>query len=103
MRLSLQGPEDNPKDDPSWNIYPPHFQPAWEEEKRRATMSNGGDSLSNSTVLPAKANEKAQASAANPSQPPNSSKPMRKPGQDIGEDFEMEDLLPLPEDRKSVV
>ncbi|KFY38853.1 hypothetical protein V495_06332 [Pseudogymnoascus sp. VKM F-4514 (FW-929)] len=89
MRLSLQGPEDNPKDDPSWNIYPPHPQPAWEEEKRRATMSNGGDSLSNSTVLPAKANERAR--------PPHSAKPMRKPGQDIGEDFDMEDLLPLPE------
>ncbi|KAL5347568.1 AMP deaminase [Pseudogymnoascus australis] len=97
MRLSLQGPEDNPKDDPSWNIYPPHFQPAWEEEKRRAKMSNGGDSLSNSTVLPTRANEKAQAGAAHPSQPPNPSKHTRKPGQDIGEDFDMEDLLPLPE------
>ncbi|ELR10593.1 AMP deaminase [Pseudogymnoascus destructans] len=97
MRLSLQGLEDNPKDDPSWDIYPPHPQPAWEEEKRRATMANGGDSLSNSTVLPTKTNEKAQAGAASASQPPNPSKPTRKPGQDIGEDFDMEDLLPLPE------
>ncbi|KAJ4290161.1 AMP deaminase [Collariella sp. IMI 366227] len=61
IRLSLQGPGDNPKDDPSWNIYPAPPEPA-----------HGLGS------------------------PHKSHGRRRKPGQDVGEDFDMEDLLPLP-------
>ncbi|KAF2442498.1 AMP deaminase [Karstenula rhodostoma CBS 690.94] len=77
MRLSLQGNFDNPKDDPSWNIYPPHPQPVWKEKERQ----NASSSLQNSAVLDP--NEASQ-------------KPPRKMGQNIGEDFNMDDLLPLP-------
>ncbi|KAJ4288022.1 AMP deaminase [Kalmusia sp. IMI 367209] len=78
IRLSLQGTFDNPKDDPSWRIYPPHPEPVWKESKER---HNASSSMQNSAIL-------------DPSDPP--SKPPRKMGKDIGEDFEMEDLLPLP-------
>lgn len=77
IRLSLQGAFDNPKDDPGWQIYPAPPDPAWDHYK-----SNGvPNSMSNSQTLD---EEKV---------PPRRS---RKPGQDIGEDFEMNDLLPLP-------
>ncbi|KAI9719207.1 MAG: AMP deaminase [Chrysothrix sp. TS-e1954] len=65
IRLSLQGSNDNPKDDSAWEIYPPPPQPVWEQ--------NGFDEA----------------------QTPRSPKRSRKPGHDIGEDFDMSDLLPL--------
>lgn len=78
IRLSLQGSFDNPKDDPSWRIYPPHPEPVWKESKER---HNATASMQSSGILDA-------------SEP--SSKPPRKMGKDIGEDFNMDDLLPLP-------
>ncbi|GKT63703.1 AMP deaminase [Colletotrichum tofieldiae] len=100
--LSLQGPDDNPKDDPSWSIYPPPPQPAWVAEHARAVASaehgiSTSNSLASSMVLPP-----AAAAADDPAGrqiPDAESKPTlkkRKPGQDIGEDFNMNDLLPLP-------
>ncbi|KAF2198435.1 AMP deaminase [Delitschia confertaspora ATCC 74209] len=77
IRLSLQGEYDNPKDDPSWQIYPPHPEPVWDESKDRR---NPTGSMQNSTTL-------------DPAEPP---KVPRKMGHDIGEDFHMDDLLPLP-------
>ncbi|WPG97841.1 Hypothetical protein R9X50_00062200 [Acrodontium crateriforme] len=71
MRLSLQGPTDNPRDDPAWKIYPPMPEPSWLENKESA---NGTDSTTKKT----------------PKRP-------RKMGQDIGEDFALEDCLPCPE------
>ncbi|KAF2013145.1 AMP deaminase [Aaosphaeria arxii CBS 175.79] len=76
IRLSLQGNFDNPKDDPSWKIYPPHPEPVWDELKGRPM---GTSSLQNSTVL----------------DPADAPKPPRKMGRDIGEDFCKEDL-PIP-------
>ncbi|KAF2836509.1 AMP deaminase [Patellaria atrata CBS 101060] len=75
IRLSLQGQNGNPKDEPNWRIYPPHPEPAWEPNK-----DTGGNSLSNSLTI-----DREQ-----------SAKPARKPGTNIGEDFEIEDLLPVP-------
>ncbi|KAK2624304.1 hypothetical protein QTJ16_006254 [Diplocarpon rosae] len=109
MRLSLQQDGDNPKDDPSWKIYPPPPEPAWYEhgyvERDRAnTITNGmnsqSGSLSNSTVLPqdpakAKDSEHSRNVSAT-SQPAKAPRKKRKPGQDIGEDFYLEDLLPVP-------
>jgi AMP deaminase len=77
IRLSLQGNFDNPKDDPSWKIYPPHPQPVWKEKERQ----NASNSMQNSAVL-------------DPNEAPQ--KPARKMGKDIGEDFNIDDLLPLP-------
>jgi AMP deaminase len=76
IRLSLQGPADNPKDEPGWKIYPPHPEPVWDEAKER---QNGSSSLQNSTVMD---------SGELP-------KPPRKMGKDIGEDFDM-DEVPIP-------
>ncbi|KAF2498876.1 AMP deaminase [Lophium mytilinum] len=83
IRLSLQGASDNPKDDPSWRVYPPHPEPVWHHDNSRERAdTNAQNSLSNSAIIDA---------ASDPVP-----KPPRKPGFDIGEDFEMDDLLPLP-------
>jgi AMP deaminase len=76
IRLSLQGPFDNPKDDPGWKVYPPHPEPVWDESKGR---HNGSSSMQNSMVLD---------STELPKLP-------RKMGKDIGTDFHMEEV-PIP-------
>ncbi|KAK2729940.1 amp deaminase, partial [Colletotrichum kahawae] len=91
--LSLQGPDDNPKDDASWAIYPPPPRPAWGAEHARAAastdaMNSTSNSLTGSMVLP--------STAVGPDLEPKRMIKKRKPGQDIGEDFDMNDLLPLP-------
>ncbi len=111
--LSLQGPMDNPKDDPSWEIYPPPPDPVWyaDQEAPGATangtraVNSQNNSLANSQVLPG---QQAQSTPlpldlSNADLPPlkktaTSSDKKRKPGQDIGEDFNMKDLMPLPGD-----
>lgn len=90
IRLSLQGPTDNPKDDPSWNVYPPPPQPAWVEEAEQAANSSNppssiNNSMNNSMTLPADKGPEQHAE-----------KKRRKPGEDIGSDFDMADLEPLP-------
>ena len=79
IRLSLQHDFDNPRDDPGWKIYPPHPEPVWNDSSKQ--RRNASSSLQNSAIL-----EPTEA-------PP---KPPRKMGTNIGEDFFMEDLLPLP-------
>lgn len=80
IRLSLQRAGDNPKDDPSWLIYPPHPEPTWDHHR--------GDGMSN---VPSSAGLDAMMPDT-----PTAKKP-RKPGQDIGEDFNIEDMYPLPD------
>ncbi|KAI1373595.1 AMP deaminase [Hypoxylon crocopeplum] len=102
IRLSLQRDGDNPKDDPSWDIYPPPPEPAWvgpniNHDSHGA--NTGSNSMSNSTVLP------AQFGAQRPGDPGTATTDAehrrmprrRKPGHDIGEDFDMADVLPLPQ------
>ena len=99
IRLSLQGPMDNPKDDPHWNIYPPPPVPVWNAEQDASGATANGtraansvsNSLANSMVLP-QPSQPSQSQTETPKKPAKK----RKPGQDIGEDFDMEDLLPLP-------
>ncbi|KAF1951894.1 AMP deaminase [Byssothecium circinans] len=79
IRLSLQRNFDNPKDDPSWKIYPPHPVPVWNDSSKERQHASG--SMQNSTTL----------------EPETPTKPPRKMGKDIGEDFDMDDLLPLPD------
>src|SRR6202000_1237595 len=43
VRLSLQNPMDNPKDDPQWKIYPPMPDPVWHDNKERANHSHHDD------------------------------------------------------------
>ena len=85
MELSLQRAEDDPRHKANWKIYPPPLQPVWDEENSRPMHpSSGADSLENSKILP----------LSEP--PPSPTKKSRKAGYDIGEDFDMTELLPLP-------
>lgn len=101
--LSLQGPNDNPKDGPTWKIYPPPPNPTWDENKNRPVNQNSAlDSLSNSRVLPEES-ERLSNGVSNscwddsvPQQPGSPTVKRRKMGHDIGEDFDMKDLEPLP-------
>ncbi|KAI8629294.1 hypothetical protein F5Y19DRAFT_434819 [Xylariaceae sp. FL1651] len=106
IRLSLQRDGDNPKDDPSWHIYPPPPEPAWVDpqlDHHTHGPNTGSNSMTNSTILPpqsglqrvgeAAAGEHGSTLDAEHRRPPKK----RKPGHDIGEDFDMADLLPLPQ------
>ncbi|KAM7184164.1 hypothetical protein V8F20_012336 [Naviculisporaceae sp. PSN 640] len=103
IERSLQGPYDNPKDDPRWPIYPTPPEPAWLEDREKAGRSqpaSASASLQNSMVLNTD-KDKQRSSDGNPeklseSTLRKSAAKKRKPGQDIGEDFDMEDLMPVP-------
>ncbi|PNY29293.1 AMP deaminase [Tolypocladium capitatum] len=84
MALSSQGPDDNPRDGPEWDIYPPPPEPAW-------TQSRVGHTEFPDRQLHSSPRAGGQPSAKRPAR-------RRKPGQDVGEDFDMDDLLPLPAD-----
>jgi AMP deaminase len=78
IRVSLQRTGDNPKDDLGWKIYPPPPEPHWDHNRAAGAQS----SMANSAII--------EVDEETP-------KRYRKPGQDIGSDFVMDDLLPLPE------
>ena len=99
MRCSLQGPTDNPKDDPAWSVYPPPPQPAWmTEHDRAATGTQARDSANNSMANSMVMDSPQRPNDASADQFPQaaSKKKGRRPGEDIGEDFDMKDLHPLP-------
>ena len=103
IRLSLQGPSDNPKDSPDWHIYPPPPKPVWDDIKNRPIgIDSGANSLSNSKVLPSEQDQQrsppmsAISAGGEHAQQAISTTKKRKMGQAIGEDFDMSDLLPLP-------
>ncbi|KAH8820536.1 hypothetical protein F5884DRAFT_764401 [Xylogone sp. PMI_703] len=106
IRLSLQRDGDNPKDDPNWPIYPPPPRPAWEEADRTGANS-GVNSMTNSIILPQERPQtrgseyvtsvKGGTTSSQTPQPPRFPQRKRKPGEDIGSDFVLEDLLPLPD------
>ncbi|KAK2609047.1 AMP deaminase [Conoideocrella luteorostrata] len=79
IALSSQGPDDNPRDQRTWEVYPPPPEPAWSQTK-------GGH-----TDFPHVSTSSEAVPAKHPSPPRK-----RKPGFDVGEDFNMEDLMPLP-------
>jgi AMP deaminase len=96
IRLSLQRPGDNPKDDPDWQIYPAPPEPVWDDDK----FNQGSSSMSNSQVSPQgrdRADSRPMSTTGPPITPTSpKNKKQRKPGHDIGGDFDMADLLPLP-------
>ncbi|KAI1821107.1 hypothetical protein F4861DRAFT_520504 [Xylaria intraflava] len=109
IRLSLQRDGDNPKDGPSWQIYPPPPEPAWTDPPpdNHATGPNtntntGPNSLSNSTVLSPNTNQSRPDNNATGDHdlPPDTERKQtpkkRKAGENIGEDFDMAALLPAP-------
>ncbi|KAL1955727.1 hypothetical protein VTO42DRAFT_8125 [Malbranchea cinnamomea] len=92
IRLSLQRQGDNPKDDPSWVIYPPPPEPAWDAE-----YSQGTGSMSNSLVMPSSNKSGSGAGQAEGEKlPPSTAKKRRKLGENIGEDFEINEVPPPP-------
>ena len=102
---SLQGSNDNPRDSPDWKIYPPPPQPTWDENKNRPISELSAlNSMSNSRVFPSGPERLSSDDLSsnpiigNSAQQQEISPIMkqRKPGQDIGEDFDMKELLPLP-------
>ncbi|KAJ5915260.1 hypothetical protein N7454_011014, partial [Penicillium verhagenii] len=66
LELSLQRPNDDPRDHQDWEIYPPPPEPAWDEGKEYQPGNVGG--------------------------PADQTGKKRKMGQDIGEDFDMDEL-----------
>ncbi|KAL9133116.1 MAG: hypothetical protein Q9175_005707 [Cornicularia normoerica] len=106
ISLSLQGPGGNPKDSPDWRIYPPPPNPTWDDNKNRPIgQTSDPSSLSNSRVLTTHSDHLQTKMPPSSSQnrdsrqqplPVSPTVKRRKPGQDIGEDFEMLELLPLP-------
>ncbi|TWU73976.1 AMP deaminase [Metarhizium rileyi] len=82
IALSSQGADDNPRDRPSWEVYPPPPEPAWAQTK--GSSADSPDAL--------------RSSQAGQSDQPSSSSWRRKPDLDVGENFHMDDLLPLPGD-----
>ncbi|KAM0245344.1 hypothetical protein ACHAQJ_010585 [Trichoderma viride] len=80
IALSAQGPEDNPRDDPNWEIYPPPPNPAWSQSHGHGNDETGRQGVGSSANTPGR------------------KRPIRKrkPGQDIGDDFCLDDLRPLP-------
>ncbi|KAI9846516.1 MAG: AMP deaminase [Sclerophora amabilis] len=97
IRLSLQGPSDNPKDEPSWPIYPPPPEPVWVDDRELGLGASGSDKMTNSGNLPSQAGPQQRQSTINEAEPTQIPIRKRKAGQNIGEDFEMSDLLPLPD------
>ena len=102
IELSLQRPHDNPKDKEDWIIYPPPPQPVWDDVNNRPHgLSSGPNSLKNSKVLSPDDNPADAGSlGGSPVQQlhNSSAKKPRKPGQHVGEDFDLSDCLPLPEE-----
>ena len=76
--ISLQGPGHNPRDDTKhWKIYPPPPNPTWDEQNKNRPISQ------NEAI---KSEQISKSPGAR----------QRKQGRDIGEDFNMKDLEPLP-------
>ncbi|KAJ6150762.1 hypothetical protein N7470_007356 [Penicillium chermesinum] len=71
MAFSLQRPADDPRDHPGWQICPPPPEPSWDDGKEYQRDKVGG--------------------------PADIEGKRRKMGQDIGEDFDMDELMPLPD------
>lgn len=85
INVSLQDADSNPRDDVNhWKIYPPPPNPIWDENKNRpkrdqADMTNGQDQMEPGSPVV---------------------KP-RKAGTDIGQDFDIRDMTPVPGDDES--
>ncbi|KAI7296965.1 AMP deaminase [Hortaea werneckii] len=86
IRLSLQGPDDNPRDQQGWNLYPPY--PDQAAQDGNDAKPSGQRSQNNS---------QNNSPGHTPGQTPRiKPKKGRKYGQDIGEDFSLDDCLPVP-------
>lgn len=85
LKVSLQCPGDNPKDEETWEIYPPPPEPVWTDEKERPATSASGNALSSMSNSLHMAESSHAADVQTPASP---AKKRRKAGQAIGEDFD---------------
>ena len=102
LKASLQCPGDNPKDEEEWGIYPPPPEPVWNEEKHRPMSAGDMQPTGNSSALympdlnitAAEYNQRManQAASDRGMTSLSSMRRKRKPGHDIGEDFDIEDV-----------
>ena len=84
MELSLQRAEDDPRNNPNWNIYTPPPQRVSDEENNRPMHP------------PSVPNSFENSKISSLDEPPTTpTRKRRKAGHDIGEDFDMNELLPL--------
>ena len=85
IRLSLQASTDNPINDPGWPIYPPNPNPPRDDDWGYPETDAKTVGSPKFTQLP-------------PGSPTDGKKqkPYRKLGTDIGEDFDINDQLPVP-------
>jgi AMP deaminase len=105
LKVSLQCPGDNPKDEETWEIYPPPPEPVWTEDKVRPAPGNfeaEPGSLSNSLYMADPVSTAHSAKAGSVPSVAGSDAPMpqspttrkrRKAGQAIGEDFDMSECF----------
>ncbi|KAK5088019.1 AMP deaminase [Lithohypha guttulata] len=102
LKVSNQCPGDNPRDDESWDIYPPAPGPVWTDEKTRsAPQQDSTTSMSSSihetqpkqngeSIARLKSTTSFVGSEKGPQSP--STRRRRKYGHDIGEDFDMDEV-----------
>lgn len=76
MRLSSQRAGDNPRDQPGWRLYPPPPEPAWDKGKDPTGAAYPGGE--EATLASSRSKRKTET-------------------QEVGQDFDMNDLQPLPE------
>ncbi|KAL6240307.1 AMP deaminase [Rhinocladiella similis] len=109
LRVSLQCPGQNPRDDENWDIYPPPPNPVWNEQKAREPHQEyiAPNSTSSSLYMAdarahgdADRNElrnwptsASQVGSEKGPPSPTASKHPRKPGYAIGEDFDLDECF----------
>ncbi|RMZ83439.1 hypothetical protein DV737_g1531, partial [Chaetothyriales sp. CBS 132003] len=104
LKSSLQCPGDNPKDDPDWTIYPPPPEPVWNDDTKQRPTTAELASTANSSALympdlnltAAEYNRQLASRAASEQgvmTSPTSTRRWRKPGHDIGEDFDINGVI----------
>ena len=97
LGLSLQGEHDNPKDSNNWIIYPQPPEPVWNDDSNFMSPTGSSMRLQEQSLQDAlHETPRSSISGLKGNNLCRTSTRTRKPGQDIGEDFDMEDLLPLP-------
>lgn len=106
IELSLQRPNDNPKDHPDWKVYPEPPKPVWTEDTTVPTSPSMTTSRASSSMLFGGEHDlsqsRSQASLASVAEEPVHPRPVsppkkqRKPGKDIGSDFDLSHFEPMP-------
>ena len=96
--LSLQKDDENPKNQPGWEIYPSP-EPVWDGLRDLSSATgHSHDYQKDNGNDPSKTPATTEKTTGSNGQPKMSraQRRVRRPGQDIGEDFDLADLLPLP-------